>query len=364
NDINLPPVGDWSNLPLPPQIDPSDFKVEPIKLPPNIGKLPQPPISPPKIKNPPNPSTDNKLPTFSQKQPEIIPGDFIPDDFTPGDFTKNNRNNIPGNNPETDPQETPEVIAAQKVTTSQQRILSLSQSISPTKKWTSNKEANNNYLLWVNKVKNPRPEEIEINGVYPRDACMLKLQGSSVFGVLVNPKGKVVDLDLLKGSKYPIFNQQGNQNLRSAILPNNTKKPKPYYVEVKYEYDDKICPSLTLPIRGAEQKTKTPAPVSTPAPAPKPKPKPIPAPTASPVPPSKPKPAPAPAPKPIPAPTASPVPPSKPKPAPVPAPKPAPVPPADSTPSLRDRLRNVPLPDLDPDQLKDIPLPKNPNLNQ
>ncbi|MGL5836347.1 MAG: hypothetical protein ACRC1Z_24435, partial [Waterburya sp.] len=137
NDINLPPVGDWSNLPLPPQIDPSDFKVEPIKLPPNIGKLPQPPISPPKIKNPPNPSTDNKLPTFPQKQPGNIPGNN-----SPGNIVKNNRNNSPNNNPETIPQETPEVIAAQKVITSQQRILSLSQSISPTKKWTSNKEAN------------------------------------------------------------------------------------------------------------------------------------------------------------------------------------------------------------------------------
>jgi outer membrane biosynthesis protein TonB len=368
NDINLPPVGNWSNLPLPPQIDPSDFKVEPIKLPPNLGKLPQPPTSTPKIKNPTNPSTDNKLPTFPQKQPENLPDDFIPGEIIPGDFTNNNRNNIPGNNPETRPQETPEVIGAQKAATAQQRILSLRQSLSPTKKGTSSKEATNNYLLWVKKVKNPRPEEIKINGIYPRDACLLKLEGSSVFGVLVNRNGKVVDLDLLKGSKYPIFNQQGNQNLRSAILPNDTKKPKPYQVEVKYEYDDKICPSLTLPIRGAEPKTKTPAPVSTPTPAPKPKPKPTPAPTAAPVPPAQPKPAPVPTPKPVPAPTAAPVPPAQPKPAPVPTPKPVPAttpaPAPDQTPSLRDRLRNVPLPDLDPAQLKDIPLPKKPNLNQ
>ncbi|MFM2311545.1 MAG: hypothetical protein RLZZ04_821 [Cyanobacteriota bacterium] len=338
NDINLPPVGDWSNLPLPPQINPSDFKVEPIKLPPNIGKFPQPPTSPAKIKNPPNLPTDIKLPTFPQKQPGNIPGN--------GNIVKNNRNNIPDNNPENNPQESPEIIAAQKVATSQQRILSLRESLSPTKKGTSNKEAINNYLLWVDKVNNPRPEEIEIKGIYPRDACLRKLQGSSVFGVLVSPKGKVVDLDLLKGSKYPIFNQQGNQDLRSVILPNDTKKPKPYQVEVKYEYGDKICPSLTLPIRGAEKKTTTPAPVAAPKPVPATAPKPKPTPTPAPVP--TPKPAPL----------------STPAPTPVPAPKPVPAPTPDPTPSLRDRLRDVPLPDLDPAQLKNIPLPKNPDLNQ
>lgn len=348
NDINLPPVGDWSNLPLPPQIDPSDFKVEPIKLPPNIGQLPQPPTSPAKIKNPPNLPKDNKLPTFPQKQPDNIPGNIA----------KNNRDDIPGNNSETSLQETPAVIAAQKVTTSQQRILSLRESLSPTKKGTTNKEANINYLLWVNKVKNPRPESIEVKGIYPRDACIVKLEGSSVFGVLVNPKGKVVDFDLLKSSKYPIFNQQANQDLKNLVLPNNTKKPKPYQLEVKYEYDDKICPSLTLPIRGTEKTTETPAPVPAPIPAPKPNPTPAPAPKPVPVPKPKPAPVSAPAPAPISAP--------KPKPTLVPAPKPVPVPAPtpDPAPSLRDRLRNVPLPDLDPDQLKDIPLPKKPNLNQ
>jgi outer membrane biosynthesis protein TonB len=362
NDINLPPVGDWSNLPLPPQINPSDFKVEPIKLPPNIGKLPQPPTSPAKIKNPSNPSKDNKVPSLPRNQPDNISAN------NPSNSVKNNPNNISGNNPEIPSQDTPEMIAAQKVTTSQQRILSLRQSLSPTKQGTSNKEATNNYLVWVTKVNNPRPEEIEINGIYPRDACIVKLQGVSSFGVLVNPEGKVVDLDLLKGSKYPIFNQQAVQDLSSTVLPNDTKKPKPYQVEVKYEYDDKICPSLTLPIPGAKKKTT--APVPTPAPAPKPKPTPAPtiAPTATP----KPKPAPPPTPKPtaapVPVPTPKPVPAPapKPKPAPVPAPtpKPAPANSPDPKPSLRDRLRNVPLPDLDPAQLKDIPLPKKPNLNQ
>jgi hypothetical protein len=356
NDINLPPVGDWSNLPLPPQINPSDFKVEPIKLPPNIGKFPQPPTSPPKIKNPPNLPTAIKLPTFTEKQLGNIPSN--------GNFVENDPNNIPGSNPETNPQESPEVIAAQKVAKSQQRILSMRESIYPTKKGTSNKEATNNFIAWVAKVqdiqeKGEIPQEIVIKGTYPRDACMIKLKGSSFFGAVVNPKGEVIDLDLLKGSKYPIFNQQGNQDLRSVILPNDTNKPKPYQVRVNYEYDPKICPSLTLPLPGrAAKKPQTPVPntipkpVPTPAPTPKPTPAPIPKPTPVPIP--KPVPTPAPAPAAIP----------KPAPRPTPAPKPVPLPAPNSPPSLRDRLRDVPLPDLDPAQLKNIPLPKKPDLNQ
>jgi outer membrane biosynthesis protein TonB len=342
NDINLPPVGDWSSLPLPPQINPSDFQVEPIKLPPNIGKLPQLPTSPSKIKNPPNPSKDGKVPNFPQQQP----------------------GKVSDNNPETNPQETPDVSAAQEVTTAQERILSLRQSLAPTKTGTTNKEATNNYLLWVNKVNDPQPEEIQLKGIYPRDACIVMLQGVSVFGVLVNPDGKVVDSDLLKSSKYPIFNQQANQDLKNAILPNSSQKPKPYRVEVKYEYDDQICPSLTLPIPGAEKKTS--APETKPAPAPKPKPTPAPtiAPTAAPKPKPKPAPVPTPAPTAAPVPTPKPAPAPKPVPVPVPTPKPAPVDRSDPSPSLRDRLRNVPLPDLDPAQLKEIPLPEKPDLNQ
>ncbi|NJO94695.1 MAG: hypothetical protein HC775_02130 [Hyellaceae cyanobacterium CSU_1_1] len=319
-DITLPPVGNWSNLPLPPQtqtdLDPSDFKIEPIKLPPNLGKVPQPSTKTPIVKTTPNPANTAKLQP-PQKQPA----------------TK------PETEPKTKPQDTPEVIAAQKVATSQQRIASLRQSITPTKEGTSNEEARNNYLLWVAKVKEIQPkgsnlpEEIEIKGTYPRDACIVKLKGSSVFGVMVNTAGEVVALDLLKGSKYPIFNQQANQDLRSRLFKNDTNKPKPYQVEVNYEYDPEICPSLTLPsIRQPEIK-QSPQPASVPLPKPATQ--------------SKPKPEPVPAPKPATQ--------SKPKPEPVAAPD-------NSSPSLGDRLRNIPLPDLDPERLKNVPLPEKPDL--
>jgi outer membrane biosynthesis protein TonB len=332
SDIKLPPVGNWSQLPLPPQIDPSDFKVEPIKLPPNVGKIPQPPSKPSALKTPPNPSTVTKPKNPTQKQPEVKPK----------------------TQPETKPEESPEVIAARKVTQSQQRIASLNQSLTKTKNQTSNDQANRNYVDWVNKVNGVPSGEIKIKGTYPRDACILKLQGSSVFGVVVNAKGQVVALDLLKGSEYPIFNQQGNQDLRGRIFDNDTNKPKPYQVKVNYEYDAEICPSLTLPsLRRTEKQAPKPQPKPEPVPTPKPQPKPEAVPTPKP----QPKPEAVPTPKPQPKPETVPTPKPQPKPETVPAPD-------NSSPSLGDRLRNVPLPNLNPAQLKDIPLPKKPDLNQ
>ena len=165
--------------------------------------------------------------------------------------------------------------------------------------------------------------------------------------MVVNAKGQVVALDLLKGAEYPIFNQQGNQDLRGRIFDNDTNKPKPYQVEVNYEYDAEICPSLTLP----SIRTEKPAPKPQSKPAPVPAPKPQTKPEA--VPALKPQSKPAPQPQPQPAPVPATQPQSKPEAVPTPD---------NSSPSLGDRLRNVPLPNLNPARLKDVPLPKNPDL--
>ncbi|MEO0014454.1 MAG: hypothetical protein RLZZ535_2843 [Cyanobacteriota bacterium] len=325
NDIKLPPVGNWSQLPLPPQIDPSDFKVEPIKLPPNIGKIPQQPTKPSAVKTKPNPSTVTKPKNPTQKQPEVKLE----------------------TQPKTKPQESPEIIATRKVTESQQRITSLHQSLTKTKDETSNEQANRNYIDWVTKVKDVPSGKIKIKGTYPRDACILRLKGSSVFGVVVAAKGQVVALDLLKGAEYPIFNQQAIQDLRGRIFDNDTNKPKPYQVEVNYEYDAEICPSLTLPSIRTEKPAPKPQPKPPAVPAPKPESKPEAVPTPKPQ--SKPAPQPEPKPAPVPA--------TQPKPSPEAVPTPD-----NSSPSLGDRLRNVPLPNLNPARLKDVPLPKKPDL--
>ncbi len=323
-DITLPPVGDLSDLPLPPTINPLDFKVEPIKLPPNVGQTPDNPVD---STTPEQPSNPEKPPTTATK-PE------------------------PNKQPEAKPKPTPEEIAAKQAANSSQRIKNLSQSLTRNEAGTTDEDARKNYVAWLAKVAEIKPNTTEIVGTYPRDACIRRLKGSSVFGVVVNAKGEVVALDLIKGAKYPIFNQQGSKDISDRIFKNDTPNPKPFQVTVNYEYDSEICPSLTLPsIRRAEEKQK-PKTEPVPKPAPAPAPKPEPEPTPPPIPEAKPKPVPEAKPKPVPAP--------KPKPAPIPEPKPEPQP----LPSLRDRLRNIPLPDRKPTDLKDIPLPDRPNFQK
>ena len=316
-DITLPPVGDLSQLPLPPNINPEDFKPNPEKIAPN-SKRPQPP------------KTSEAKPQPPQTQPQAQPQ--------------------PTPKPETEkPQPKPEVVAAQKTADAQQRVRQLSQSLKKDSGGTTDEEARKNYIAWLAKVQDVEPKSIEVQGAYPRDACIRRLEGTSVYGVVVDESGKVVALDLLKGAEYPIFNEAASEELVQSILDNDTKEPKPYQVTVNYEYDSEICPSLTLPSirRREEEQNKQKQAPSTPSPAPAPKPE------AKPETPPEVAPTPTPTPKPVPAPEPAPTPTPAPKPTPQPEPKPEPNP----LPSLRDRLRNIPLPDRNPADLKDIPLP-------
>ena len=344
-DITLPPVGNLSDLPLPPEIDPidpSDFKTEPIELPPNVAKTPEKPSDSAAIpKNPPQPAQPPTTPA-TEPQPEPQPTDRQREQ------------------PEPKPEPTPEQIAAKKVAQSQKRIADLTRSLTKTEAGTTDEDARKNYIAWLAKVKNVEPDNIEIEGTYPRDACIGKFKGSSIFGVVVNAKGEVVALDLIKGAEYPIFNEQASSDLSDRAFDNDTEQRKPYQVTVNYEYDPEICPSLTLPsLRTKEKPAPEPAPAPAPeakpapeqpesTPAPEAKPEPEPAPEAKP----EPEPAPEAKPEPEPAPEAKPEPEAKPVPEAKPEGKPEPKP----LPSLRDRLRNVPLPDRKPSELRDVPL--------
>ncbi|HEY9770764.1 MAG TPA: hypothetical protein V6C71_20120 [Coleofasciculaceae cyanobacterium] len=314
-DITRPPVGDLSNLPQPPAIDPSDFKVKPIKLPPNTGKIPAPP---------------NNLPTFPQKSPQT--------DRSPQATIKpEQKPQLPVTKPEVEqPKPTPEQIATKKAVESQERISNLRQSLTKTNAGTTDEDARRNYIAWLAKVEDIEPDKIEIKGIYPRDACIKRLKGSSVFGVVVNTQGAVAAIDLIKGAEYSVFNQQGSKDLSDRIFANKTKKPKPYQVKVNYEYDAEICPSLTLPSIRTEEKPEAKPKSPEPKPANNPKPE-------SKVAPPQPKTKPAPKPQPE----------ANPQPKPIPAPAPEP--------SLRDRLRNIPLPERKPSDYKNN-LPEQPNF--
>ncbi|MGF1588983.1 MAG: energy transducer TonB [Pleurocapsa sp.] len=233
-NITLPPVGDLSNLPQPPTVDPSDFQVKPIKIPPNTGKIPAQP---------------NEIPTFPQKSPQANqpPQAAVKPEQKP---------QLPVSQPEVkQPKPTPEQIAAQKTAQSQERISNLRQSLTKTNADTTDEDARKNYVAWLAKVEAIEPAQIEIQGTYPRDACIKRLAGSSVFGVVVNSQGAVAAIDLIKGAEYAVFNQQASQDISDRTFENQTNQPKPYQVKVNYQYDAEICPSLTLPsIRRAEEK--------------------------------------------------------------------------------------------------------------
>ena len=348
-DITLPPIGDLSALPLPPQVDPSDFKVDPIKLPPNTGKTsPQPMESTPT-------ETQSTQPPQQTTKPEPQPTQREPQ-----------------------PQLTQEQIAARKLADSQERIQKLRQSLTQTEAGTTDEDARKNYVAWLAKVEDIEPDKIEIKGTYPRDACIRRLEGTSVFGVVTNEQGQVVALDLIKGAKYALLNQQASQELSDRTLDNPTDKPKPYQVTVNYKYDAEICPSLTLPSVINRGQQPEPQPQAAPEPQVDPKPEAETTPEPELKPPVQPEAETTPEPElkppvqPEPTPEVEPTPEAEPEVQPEPTPEVEPTPEAEpevqpepkAKPSLRDRLRNVPLPDLDPAKLKDIPLPDRPNLEE
>lgn len=341
-DITLPPVGDLSDLPFPPTLDPSDFRPEAIELPPNIGKIPEPQI--------------DLVPQKPSAQPPATKPQTQPQPPQPP--------NEPEKKPE--PKLTPEQIAARREAEFQQRIRNLRQGLTRTEAGTTDEAARKNYVAWLAKVRDIEPDKIEIEGTYPRDACIRRLEGNSVFGVVVNTEGEVVALDLIKGAKYPVFDRQSSENLGDRTFDNETERPKPYQVTVNYEYDSEICPSLTLPsIRRAQEQQETQPESPTPQPEATPEPQPSSEenqPTVE----DKPEPQPSseenqPEPEATPEPSVENQPTVEEKPEAEPTseedkPEPKPLP------SLRDRLRDIPLPDRKPSDLKDVPLPERPNL--
>ena len=221
-DITLPPIGDASSLPLPPPV-------------------PSAPVA--SSDKPPSPSTA-KAPT--PKQP-ALPEAKKPEEKKP-----------PTPPVEPKPKLSPTQIAAQRQQKLNQEVRDLSSSLRKNTSATTNEEARKNYVAWLSAIKEVEPEELTFQGTYPRDACIRRLKGTSVYGVLVDIQGKVTNLELIKGAEYPIFNQQASKDISNRELKNDTEGLKPYRVTVNFEYDPEICPSLTLPSLRRDNKPKTP----------------------------------------------------------------------------------------------------------
>jgi TonB family protein len=230
-DIKLPPIGDFSSLPLPPPLPPleTDSQVKPAIKPPAAIQAP--------LEKPPSAQKPEEVkPLQRQSQPK------------------------PPEKPATQP--TPNQIAAQRQQRLNRDVRDLSGSLQKQENANTDEDARKNYVAWLNQIKTVNPEVMVIEGTYPRDACIRRLEGTSVYGLVVDTSGQVLALELIKGSEYPIFNEQASQDLSDRKFKNQTNQPKPYQVTVNYQYDAEICPSLTLPSLRKEQETKqeTPSP--------------------------------------------------------------------------------------------------------
>jgi outer membrane biosynthesis protein TonB len=123
---------------------------------------------------------------------------------------------------------------------------------------TTPDEANRNYVNWLQAVETEKPEYLSIPGNYPQDACLRKLKGSTQYGVLVNSQGKPIDLHLIQSAGYPILNQQARKDIMSRSFPNQSDRSIPYRVEIEFEFNQKICPSLSVTPVKPPQKQETP----------------------------------------------------------------------------------------------------------
>jgi outer membrane biosynthesis protein TonB len=331
NNIELPPLGitDLSNLPLPPPIEDLD-SLTPPDVPLTTPEKPQnskptskksPTPKPPEVKAPLEEETETKKSTHQQ-------------------------------------------IAAIRKQKLNRNLRDVTISLRQQTTATTDEEARKNYISWLSKIEDAKPETLELQGIYPRDACIRQLEGESVYGVLIDAKNEVVGLELIKGSGYPIFNEQASKDIQKHDFANKTKKTKPYQVAVSYKYDREVCPSLTLPSLREKEPPK-PKPEteveSKPAPIPAPEPKPETEVEQPPAPAPEAEQPPAPEPKPE---TEAEQPPApEPKPAPEVESKPAPEPKPETEaeqPSLRERIESTPLPDNNTirERLQKVPLPE------
>ncbi|MBR8827543.1 MAG: energy transducer TonB [Gomphosphaeria aponina SAG 52.96 = DSM 107014] len=112
---------------------------------------------------------------------------------------------------------------------------------------TTEEEGMKNYADWLASVPKKTPIEFNFTGIYPQDACLRQIEGTTVYGVLVDTNGKVTDAKLLQSSGYLLLNQQALQEINASTWLNTAPQSPSYRVSVNFEYKSQICPSLTVP---------------------------------------------------------------------------------------------------------------------
>ncbi|MGQ4646175.1 TonB family protein [Lyngbya aestuarii] len=184
--------------------------------------------------------------------PQETPQVSVKPETAPPEFSNSNDNEKP--QLEASPEQNPIALQQQRaVVALSEELRQRRNSIRADGTNTSNDEARKNYVAWLDSVNQKQPEvnqattePISLTGTYPRDACVRKLQGTSVYGVSVDSNGKVTDSQLIRSSGYQIFNDQARADIKGRSFANPTGKPKLYRVNVQFAYNPQTCPSLTL----------------------------------------------------------------------------------------------------------------------
>jgi TonB family protein len=159
---------------------------------------------------------------------------------------------------------------------------------------TSDEDAKKNYEAFLNqanqtqRVSQPQAEVSSITGTYPKDACLGKLEGTTVVGVVVGADGSATAPQLIRSAGYPVLNQTAMQEVTSRRFENKTGQPKPHQVSVTFNYNKENCPQMVL--RDSPRPPISPEPQNSPRPPISPEPQNSPRPPISPKPPISPEP--------------------------------------------------------------------------
>jgi TonB family protein len=126
-------------------------------------------------------------------------------------------------------------------------------------------EANRNWLTWVEAVRDVNPQSKSLTATYPKDACLKKLEGTAVYGVLVNSDGAIADVELIQSSGYGVFNEQAQETINKHTF-GEFSQPTPFQVTVSFSYDSETCPSLSVADSSSASDEQATTPSSPPIP--------------------------------------------------------------------------------------------------
>jgi TonB family protein len=233
-------------LPPPPPLNPIDSTKTVRTLPPEInGEIPNIAIKQPEknsLRDSLFPPTPNQVITSPRvlinrhnNSPETTQSQEIASNLSNSSNNNNNNNN---NNlsPQTQ-------VAVKSPPVKPSNYSELTSALQEDVSNTSAEEATKNDLAWRIDVKIAQPKRLDLIGVYPKDACLRKLEGNAAYGVMVNGQGQPTNTQLLRSAGLPIFNQQALKQIQSRNF-SATGQPQAYHVYVDFKPNN--CPTLSI----------------------------------------------------------------------------------------------------------------------